>query len=299
MLKHEKNLKQRQIDGVGKIWHTPYKKYYNRKIYIDNQLELAGNLPVYLVFVNEEHCFSKYYRRRESSEVFSIELVLEGSMFYVQNGTKYHVKAGSVFLVHQDQDNEFSTGPEGHCYRLACIMAGNELNNILHTTKLIEQDVVELDNFGRVLEIMRTCYDLFRDKNDGFRQKASVLSYNLLIEIAANIKKNQLPEMLLRAVSLMEHHLSKTLTLKELSRILGTSPASLNRIFQKHFGTSPINYFIELKMKSAKSLLKNTDMRVKEIACRTGYHDALYFSSEFSKRIGVSPREFRQNKALE
>ena len=294
MLKHLKNVKSHSVDGVSRIWSTPFNKYYRRINYKEIQPELAKTLPLRLDFVIDEHCFDKYYRRRESSEVFSIELVLEGSMLFIQNEKKYRVTDGHVFLVHHDHDNEFTTGPEKHCHRLACSFSGPELNSLLHTTKLIEHDVIKLNNLGVVEKTMRECFRELKEKQPGFRRRASILGYRLLLELEENLEQINTSDLLLRAVDLMEHHLSQHLSLKKLAKALNSAPTSLNRVFQQHFNTSPINYFISLRIEAAKSLLINTNMQIQEIAQNTGYSNALYFSSEFKKRTGMSPREFRR-----
>ena len=295
MLKHVKKLKKKSEDGgISNIWLTPDNQYYTRDIHLDMQPNLAQALPLRISFVNDEHCFKKYYRHREASEVFSVELVLKGSMWFVQNGKKYHVEAGSVFLVHYDQDSEYTTGPEGHCHRLACCLSGSELNALLHATQLIEYDVIKLNNLDAIKKTMFECFEELKEKKIAFRNRASILGYKLLIEIAENIQQIAVPDLLTRAVDLMEHRLGHKLSLEKLVSALGVSSASLNAIFQKHCNTSPINYFIDLKMKAAKSLLTNTNQQIQEIAQTTGYSSALYFSSEFKKRIGMSPRNFRK-----
>jgi YesN/AraC family two-component response regulator len=294
MLKHVKNINSYSFDGVSKIWFSPYNQYYHRTIYKDIQPELASTLPLHLDFVNDEHCFEKYYRRRKAAELFSIELVLEGSMIFVQDGKKYHVKEKSLFLIHYDHDCEFTTGPEKHCHRLACSIGGHELNSLLNTTKLIEHDVIKLGNFTKVKDIILKCKDELKEKKTGFRRRGSVLSYELLLALEENLQQINTPRLLTKAVDLMEHHLSQPLTLKKMATALNSAPTSLNRLFKNHFGTSPIDYFINLKMKAAKSMLINTNLQIQEIAFRTGYSNALYFSSEFKKRTGLSPREFRK-----
>ncbi len=295
MLKHNKNIEKRSIDGVSRIWSTPVDQYYIRTIYRDIQPSLARMFPLHLNFVNEEHCFQKYYRHRENSEVFSLELVLNGSMYYVQNNKKYHVKAESLFLVHHGCNSEFSTGPEGHCHRLSCSFTGNNLIGLLHTTRLVEYDVIKLDNFETVKNIMRECFNELKDKNPGFRRRTSTLGYRLLLELEENLEMKNIPELLMKAVDLMEHHISQQLTIGELAKALNSSAATLNRGFQKYFNMSTMNYFISLKIETAKSLLMSTNMQIQEIALSTGYSNALYFSSEFKKRTGQSPREFRKN----
>jgi AraC-like DNA-binding protein len=141
---------------------------------------------------------------------------------------------------------------------------------------------------------MRKCFNELKVKHPGFRRRASVLGYNLLLDLEENLQQVNIPDLLFRSVDLMEHHLSQKLTLKKLTDTLNSTSTSLNRVFQQNLGVSPINYFINLKMKAAKSLLLNTNLQIQEIAQRLGYSHPLYFSSEFKKRIGISPREFRK-----
>lgn len=299
MLKHVNNLKTRSEDGLSLIWYTPFKQYYTRDLYHDMQPELAKTLPIWLNFVNEEHCFNKYYRHREASEVFAIDLVLKGSMWFIQNGKKYHVTAGSIFLIHQDRDNEYTTGPEGHCHRLVCSLSGDELNGLLCATRLIEHDVIKLNNLNIVKKTMQTCFKELMHKKPGFRRRASILCYKLLVELEENIQQTHTPDLLVRAIDLMNHCLSQHLSVNEIISSLNTSPNTLNTMFQRHLKTSPIKYFIGLKMKIAKSLLANTNKQIQEVAQATGYSDSLYFSAEFKKRTGLSPKKYRLNTQKE
>ncbi|MFR6640189.1 MAG: helix-turn-helix domain-containing protein [Christensenellales bacterium] len=43
-------------------------------------------------------------------------------------------------------------------------------------------------------------------------------------------------------------------------------------------------------------MLKTTPDTITEIAGRCGYSDPNYFSVVFSRKFGVSPREYRKNK---
>ena len=291
----QKNLQESQPDGIAKIWQPAGPKDFRREYYVDPQPEAESYLPLRVNFVHEEYCYEHYYRRREASEVFSIEMVLEGSMEFGQDDRHYQVGTGSVFLVQLDRNSEFGTGPEKYCRRLACSLAGSILGQLLHSTGLIASDVVTLRDPPRAEALVRQCLNEFKQQLPGFRQRASTLAYELLLELAAALprEKNFSP-LVERAVTLMEHHLSQPLALARLAALLGVSPTSLNRDFQHCLHCAPMNYFIILKMNTAKSLLQNTNWQIQEIAARLGYQNPLYFSTEFSKRIGCSPRQFRQ-----
>ncbi|MFA6816512.1 MAG: AraC family transcriptional regulator [Lentisphaeria bacterium] len=296
MLKHIKNVRDYLTDGFAHIWSTPANQYYVRTLCRDMQPELAKRLPLYIVYVNNEFCFENYYRHRIDSEVFAIELILEGAMDFIQNDKKYKAEAGNVVLIHHGQNNEFATGNGGECHRLACVLSGHELNGLLITTKLIEQDVIKLNNFEIVKTTMCECFNELKEKKTGFRRRASILGYKLLLELEENLEQINIPELLSRALELMEHHVSQKMSTKEIADILNTTTITLNRLFKKYFKNTPINYFIYLKMETAKSLLGNKNIQIQEVAQSVGYSNSLYFSSEFKKRIGISPREFRKKR---
>lgn len=84
--------------------------------------------------------------------------------------------------------------------------------------------------------------------------------------------------------------------LDRLAEELHLSKSQIIRSFKALYGTTPYDYFISLKIDTAKILLRDTTMKVKEIADRLSVSDEHYFSAMFRDRVGVSPREYRQKK---
>jgi len=75
--------------------------------------------------------------------------------------------------------------------------------------------VIKLNNYEVVKKTMRECFYELKDKNVGFRSRPSILCYKLLLELAQNLEQIHTPDLLLRAMDLMEHHLSQQLSLKK------------------------------------------------------------------------------------
>ena len=59
---------------------------------------------------------------------------------------------------------------------------------------------------------------------------------------------------------------------------------------------TPLQYITKLRITNAKSLLETTSYNVTEIAQTVGYDNPLYFSRQFKKYTGVSPKEYKQKK---
>lgn len=67
----------------------------------------------------------------------------------------------------------------------------------------------------------------------------------------------------------------------------------LYMLFKKEYGISPQAYLLNLRVEKAKELLVHEkNLSVSEVALAVGFHDPLYFSRVFHKRVGVPPSEF-------
>ena len=97
-----------------------------------------------------------------------------------------------------------------------------------------------------------------------------------------------------RAQHYIEQHYAESVTLKTLAAIGHMSVTSFNRNFKKEIGITPIEYLIEVRIKSAKLLLKRKDLSVTEVALRSGFGSASHFSSCFAERVGATPQEYRK-----
>ena len=63
----------------------------------------------------------------------------------------------------------------------------------------------------------------------------------------------------------IEDHFKEEITLDQLSEAAFLNKYYLVHAFKKHFGVSPINYQLELRIEEAKMLLQNTNHRIMDI----------------------------------
>lgn len=76
---------------------------------------------------------------------------------------------------------------------------------------------------------------------------------------------------------------------------LAVSKSYLGRLFKKET-TYTFHEFLTLyRMQKACEILKDPNIRVYEVAEKTGYKDQRYFSVVFKKYVGFTPSEFRDN----
>lgn len=83
--------------------------------------------------------------------------------------------------------------------------------------------------------------------------------------------------------------------LASVAAAAGRSPAQTIRIFRKGTGMTPYHYLLKKKMEAAAKLLRESRMRVGEIARTLGFQDEYYFSRLFRRFHGVSPKRYRDS----
>ena len=98
---------------------------------------------------------------------------------------------------------------------------------------------------------------------------------------------------LVSAVELMEANLSEPLSQDELAQFIGLSRRQLERLFRKHLGRAPAQYYLELRLERARHLLYQSDLPIVDLSLACGFVSASHFSKCYREMYGKSPREER------
>ncbi len=124
-------------------------------------------------------------------------------------------------------------------------------------------------HFMQILGFLSRCYDRSRNPDS-----------KALLRIA-------------QAITHLETHLETDTKLDDLARIAGMSKRSFLRAFQAATGKSPIAYLIHLRANRAASMLRRGDESITNIAFQAGFSDSNYFTRQFRKIFGISPKAYR------
>ena len=92
-------------------------------------------------------------------------------------------------------------------------------------------------------------------------------------------------------------HLSDTITLDDLARVIGLTTRHLNRAFRASFSGTPMRYIVALRMEKAMRMLIETRAPITEVALDCGFSHPQHFAASFSKAVGCSPSEFRRRSS--
>jgi YesN/AraC family two-component response regulator len=90
-------------------------------------------------------------------------------------------------------------------------------------------------------------------------------------------------------------HLAEALSLQSLADALYISKTYLSALFKREMGVTVNDYITTQRLKKAKSLLLETDLRIWEICEQVGYQSNKYFIQVFRSHEGTTPLAFRQS----
>ncbi len=99
--------------------------------------------------------------------------------------------------------------------------------------------------------------------------------------------------IVLSSIELMENHLGDPLTLPQLAELVSISERQINRVFRNSLGKSTMAYYRDLRTEKARNLLKNSSLKVSEIAEATGFSNPSHLTVAFAQKYGCSPSRYR------
>lgn len=92
----------------------------------------------------------------------------------------------------------------------------------------------------------------------------------------------------------VEAHYREEVSLQDIASHFFLSREYISRKFKQEFGVTMSDFLSRIRIDKAKVLLRNTPLRISQIAESVGYRDENYFSKVFKKQEGVRPGEYRK-----
>lgn len=109
-------------------------------------------------------------------------------------------------------------------------------------------------------------------------------------------RRYELPHpAVMRLTDFIAANLGASIALHQLADVAGMSEHQLLEGFRLEFGTSPMQYVIEQRLRRAREQLAHTAKPIAQIAVECGFSSHSHLTKLFSNRLGINPSEFRRN----
>ena len=220
------------------------------------------------------------------------EYVLEGEGEILLDGVWQRVSAGQVYILRQDEVHRYRARPENPWKKLWINYVADYISPLLDAYG-IKSGIYSAEGakvyFERALE-----YASGGAPYVNFSYNIADCVHSIIHTVA--VEKNVESSDEYRIREALNASVYEKINLDSLAAKLHISKSNIIRIFKKRYGTTPYEYLISLKISTAKILLKDTRMPVREISDRLCFSDEHYFSNIFLARVGVRPKEYRDNR---
>jgi AraC-like DNA-binding protein len=139
--------------------------------------------------------------------------------------------------------------------------------------------------FDSVMELISILHDLSISRNMHILSDATFNN----IELSSNSRRIE------KAFEYMNQNFDKSITLKEVAKLVNMTDVSFSRFFKKRTGITFIESLIEMRLGHASRMLIDTTQSVSEVAYKCGFNNISNFNRIFKKKKGCTPKEFREN----
>lgn len=110
---------------------------------------------------------------------------------------------------------------------------------------------------------------------------------------AVVIQKQESDGIITRAQEYIRQNFRHDLSLEEVAQSVGISPYYFSKLFREETGINFTEYLNGIRIETAKQLLSNSKLSIKQVCLDAGYSNPNYFSRIFKKWTGITPTEFR------
>ncbi len=101
-------------------------------------------------------------------------------------------------------------------------------------------------------------------------------------------------ESIRKALEYIENRYHHDLGIDEVAEYCGLSSSHFCVLFRQVVGQTFLEYLTRFRIDKACSILRNSEVKVYQVAPLVGYMDSRYFTQVFKKVVGMTPSEYRQ-----
>lgn len=280
--------------------------------YNENKQHGTPEFPVDYYYVDEKH--SNYNMPFHWHKEWEIIYILEGELLLSIDGQELCAQRGDVVLL---REGTLHGGVPKDCiYECFDFYFHGLFANVLSVKEHLRpfyrhvfSPVLYYPHTSDICSIVEEMLSAFRNtKEEGF---CKLMTLSTITRLFATIyekgyyhhnteTKSDIStkiEQLKPVLEYIEANFSKSLSLTELSGIIGMNPKYFCRFFSSITQQTPMNYVNYYRIEQAASLLSSTDRSVTDVGLDCGFNDTCHFVKTFKKYKGVTPKQYQKKNS--
>lgn len=227
--------------------------------------------------------YEKIYMRK----YWGLSFCIEGQITYTHNGKNYVSDKDHAILLPQYQSYTLHGDKKG-LFPVINFTCMNFLSD-----RIISIPIENPESYVKDYERMKS-FSLF----EGSRAKNISILYDMLYRLSLQSSPYSI---LLPAIKYIEQNFTNPdLNNNKLATQCNISEIYFRRLFLKHYGTTPKQYIIDIRINMAKQLLTDGILKINAIAEKCGFSNPYHFCRIFKEKTALTPTEYmKQNRIYE
>ena len=224
-------------------------------------------------------------------EQWSIELITSGSGEFICGDKHENLYPGTVCIIQPRCATEIKASADCSLKKQVLMIERSPVLSLL--CNMYEgYELLRFTDISSVAGLFNKIKDICVSGHPDQRMELSVLIYRLLLVLGRQRQslpsKRSLPSLIRKIVG----NPAVDYTRESMAQMLGVNIRTLTKSFQDTVFCSPMQFVIQSRMNLARQLLEAETMPVYQVAETCGYRSEAFFSREFKKHFGCSPREY-------
>ena len=216
---------------------------------------------------------------------YGLSFCEQGSITYIQNGREYNSDKSCAVIL-----------PKGGNYLIRRNKTGNfpVINFDCLESLCDEIRVIPVDNTDELIS------DYERMKRLLYFEGSRAQIFSIFYEIIHKLSTDKIQPVLIKAMHIIKNdYCDISLTNAKLATECNISEVYFRKLFTKHFGISPKQFIIDIRIQAAKKLLSEGALSISLISEKCGFSNQYHFCKLFKKHTNFTPSEYRKKNMID
>lgn len=249
---------------------------------------------------------------RHKHSTYEFHFIADGSCIVRLDASEFTVSAGEFYLtapgVYHEQVGIGNAGLTEYSLNCDIDLLSDSPSEAVHLLEILNSTPCRLfrDTTG-IIELFRKALEEAYYRRTGSLNSIRSLIVQIIVMSSRSMElyseyKYNLPlkdkkeeQRYSQIVQFIEDNISSPITIKDIASFMYVSEKQIYRIVKRFRNMSAKELIIDLKLKGARELLKNSSLTLSEISDNLGFSSEFYFSQLFRKKEGYPPGLYRSN----
>ncbi|MCX8130734.1 MAG: AraC family transcriptional regulator [Clostridia bacterium] len=273
-------------------------------------------LPVIVKSIERFHDVS-WSMEPNMHDFFEMVYIKKGDAVFEIAGKPAHIGPNDIIIIKPNQPHKFIVKSEAGCeFIVLNFKFTNQVGGEISETSLEDfLNFVSGKETGPFISLkvsqkneIITLLNRILKEREGSDLGSEFLNYLLVMELfifisralkmewesSIKYKSPKLKELIEISAKFINNNFEREISLSDIAKFVFLSPSYFTRAFKEEMGISPINYLLKVRVGRAKELLKETDLKISDIALNVGFSNQQRFNEIFKKYSGYTPLQYRK-----